>query len=370
MNTFSAPSLPAFPKSAVRRNLLNWFAANQRPLPWRQTHNWYPVFLSEFLLQQTQVEQALPYYQKFIARFPDIFSLAAAEEQEALSLWNGLGYYSRARNILRSASIIVQKFNGLFPTNYASALALPGIGPYTAAAVLSIAFNRPFVVIDGNVIRALTRLFAISEDIRQIHVKKQLQRIGTRLLLRKQPGVFNEALMELGALVCKPHNPLCRQYPLKRMCLARKQNLTGSLPYKSPPAPKKQLKHLVFVINHQKHYYIQQRAEKGLLAKLWEFPYLEVKNFDLNTQEVQKLFKEAYQTTCRLERETSLFKHQYSHIRLTYRAFSCRIKNRNSNRFSQGKWLQAKKIYEWPVHIAHKKIFDLLGRQYDKPNEK
>jgi len=182
--------LSASRRSTVRRNLLNWFAGNKRPLPWRKIRDWYPVFLSEFLLQQTRVEQALPYYQKFLARFPDIFTLAAAEKQEVLSLWNGLGYYSRAGNILRTAKIIVHNFNGDFPATYQSALTLPGIGPYTATAILSIAFNQPLVVIDGNVIRVLARLFAIAEDVRRTSAKKHLQTLGMQLLDRKQPRRF------------------------------------------------------------------------------------------------------------------------------------------------------------------------------------
>jgi len=176
--------------------------------------------------------------------------------------------------------------------------------------------------------------------------------------------------MELGALVCKPQNPLCRQCPFKRICLAFKKDLTGTLPYKSPPAPRKQLNHLVFVIRRGDHFYLQQRPQRGLLAGLWEFPYLQVRNLELNTEEVQELFEATYKTTCRLDGETPLLSHQYSHIHLSYRAIFFHIKSRNTKSFSQGKWLKAEEISLWPIHAAHKKILDLLKNQYDKPSEK
>ncbi len=256
--------------------LLDWFRQNKRNLPWRKNPHWYHTFLSEFLLQQTQVEQALPYYGKFLVTYPDISVLAKASEDEILNLWAGLGYYSRARNMVKAARQIQSEYHGHFPVEWKQALGLPGIGPYTAAAILSIAFNQPYAVLDGNVIRVLSRLHLIGDDIRLPASRHRFQTLANELLDRKKPGEFNEAMMELGATICLPRNPVCINCPLNSFCNAYKNNTVGKYPFKSAAAARKQMKHYVFLLECDQKLFIRQRPNKGLLARMWEFPYWEV----------------------------------------------------------------------------------------------
>ena len=223
----------------MQKRLLNWFKKNKRGLPWRKEPNWYKTFLSEIILQQTTVAQGLPYFQKFLKKYPDIGSLAQANEQDVLHLWAGLGYYSRARNMLKTAKIISNNYAGHFPQDYKTALSLPGIGPYSASAILSIAFNLPYPVVDGNVIRVISRLFAIKNDTRDPITLKSIKEYAHRLLDKKEPGSFNEAMMELGTMVCNLKLPQCQSCPLNNFCTAYQKDLTKIIPYKSKPAKKK-----------------------------------------------------------------------------------------------------------------------------------
>ncbi|HPR61276.1 MAG TPA: A/G-specific adenine glycosylase, partial [Prolixibacteraceae bacterium] len=202
--------------------ILKWYNINKRELPWRKTKNPYFIWISEVILQQTRVEQGKQYYLKFIDSFPDITSLAAASEDEILKTWQGLGYYSRARNLHKGAKQIVQNYNGIFPNKYHELLKISGIGPYTAAAIASIAFNIAKAAIDGNVYRVLSRVFEINAPIDSSTGKKTFDTLANKLIDNKQPGNYNQALMELGALICKPRNPICENCPLQNNCLAHK----------------------------------------------------------------------------------------------------------------------------------------------------
>ncbi|MFZ0334425.1 MAG: A/G-specific adenine glycosylase, partial [Candidatus Acidiferrales bacterium] len=203
-----------------RRSLLAWYRANRRDLPWRRGRDPYRIWLAEIMLQQTRIAAVLPYYERFLARFPTVRTLARARESEVLKYWAGLGYYSRARNLHRSAKQIVAKHNAQFPPNVDRALALPGIGRYTAAAILSIAFDVPLAALDGNVARVLARLFAIRGDLRAPKTWKRLASTAQQLLPTQSPGDWNEALMELGETVCTPRSPQCARCPISRQCKA------------------------------------------------------------------------------------------------------------------------------------------------------
>jgi A/G-specific adenine glycosylase len=221
----SSGEVPAF-----RKLLLGWFREHQRDLPWRRSKDPYRVWLSEIMLQQTRVAAVIPYYQRFLARFPNVAALAAAPEEDVLSLWSGLGYYSRARNLQRAAQHIVAKHHGIFPRTEQEVLALPGIGRYTAAAILSIAFNAKFAALDGNVARVLARLGAVRGDLREPSRWQQLQESADGLLDAESPGDWNQAMMELGAVVCAPHAPQCLLCPLTQFCKARRLGVAESLP--------------------------------------------------------------------------------------------------------------------------------------------
>lgn len=215
---------------AFRKNLLSWFRQYQRDLPWRRTKDPYHIWLSEIMLQQTRVAAVIPYYERFLARFPDVQALATAPQEEVLRLWSGLGYYSRARNLQHAAQEIVAKHGGVFPRDEEDALALPGIGRYTAAAILSIAYGARFAVLDGNVARVLARILAVQGDLRDAKRWRSLQQFADKLLDPKSPSDWNQAMMELGATLCTPQSPQCLLCPVTEFCQARKLGIADSLP--------------------------------------------------------------------------------------------------------------------------------------------
>jgi A/G-specific adenine glycosylase len=218
--------------ATFRKHLLGWFREFQRDLPWRRTTDPYRIWLSEIMLQQTRVAAAIPYYERFLQRFPDVHALAAAPQEEVLRLWSGLGYYNRARNLQKAAQQIVAKHRGFFPTRLDDALALPGIGNYTAAAILSIAFGEKLAVLDGNVARVLARLGAIHGDLRESQRWQELQKRADRLLEPKSPGDWNQTMMELGATLCAPKSPQCLLCPVAQFCEGRRLGIAESLPEK------------------------------------------------------------------------------------------------------------------------------------------
>jgi A/G-specific adenine glycosylase len=216
--------------AAFRKQLLGWFRQYQRDLPWRRTKDPYRVWLSEIMLQQTRVAAVIPYYERFLGRFPDIHALATAPQEEVLRLWSGLGYYSRARNLQRAAQEIVAKHSGVFPRAEKEALELPGIGNYTASAILSIAYGAKYAVLDGNVARVLARIFAVRGDLRDTKRWQSLQKSADTLLDPKSSGDWNQAMMDLGATLCTPRSPQCLLCPITKFCRARKLGIAESLP--------------------------------------------------------------------------------------------------------------------------------------------
>ena len=232
MREFPRAMLKARELAEFRNQLLGWFRQFQRDLPWRRTNDPYRIWLSEIMLQQTRVAAVIPYYERFLQRFPDVQSLAAAPQEEVLRLWSGLGYYSRARNLQKAAQQIVAQHRGKFPTNIEGVLALPGIGDYTAAAILSIAFGEKHAVLDGNVARVLARLGAVRGDLRAPKQWKDLQQTSSAYLDPKSPSDWNQAMMELGATLCTPKSPQCLLCPVKQFCEGRKLGIAESLPEK------------------------------------------------------------------------------------------------------------------------------------------
>jgi len=274
--------------ATFRRQLLGWFREFQRDLAWRRTTDPYQIWLSEIMLQQTRVAAAIPYYERFLQRFPDVRALAAAPQEEVLRLWSGLGYYSRARNLHKAAQQIVAKHRGLFPARLDDALALPGIGNYTAAAILSIAFSEKFAVLDGNVARVLARLGAIRGDLRESQHWQELQETADRLLEPKSPGDWNQAMMELGATLCTPKSPQCLLCPVAQFCEGRRLGIAESLPEKRKKRAtvKVTLAAAVFVDAEGQTLLLpppKNTKEKSsadhvptLVSKMWHFPTLSV----------------------------------------------------------------------------------------------
>lgn len=270
----------------INNYILSWYGKNKRELPWRETRDPYRIWISEVILQQTRVNQGMEYYLRFIERFPDVATLAAASEQEVLTYWQGLGYYSRARNLHSAANQVVELHGGKFPTQYDQVRALKGIGDYTAAAICSIAFELPYAVVDGNVYRVLSRLYGIDTPIDSSAGKKEFQELAQQLIDHSQPGLHNQAMMEFGALACVPVNPDCESCPLKTTCKAYEQELVDVLPVKSKKTLVRELYYTYLVVRNQQQILIRQRSTATNIWKnMYEFPLVESSHL-LTPQEV------------------------------------------------------------------------------------
>ena len=265
-------------KKGFGARMLRWYEVNKRDLPWRSHSKPYHVWLSEIILQQTRVAYGIEYYNRFVKQFPTIHNLADASEEQVLKLWQGLGYYSRARNLHKAAKIIVEKYDGAFPDSYYELQKLPGIGVYTASAIASICFNKPHAVVDGNVYRVLARYFGIDNPINTGPAQKQFAKLAQELLDSHDPGNYNQAIMEFGALQCKPKNPLCQQCVFKNTCVALMKNKVSELPVKkkSNPPKKRYFNYIVPLFPNQQTV-ITQRLHKDIWQQLYEFPLLESK---------------------------------------------------------------------------------------------
>lgn len=259
--------------------LLEWYSRNRRDLPWRRTRDPYHIWLSEIILQQTRIEQGLPYYERFVEAFPDIRSLAEAPENEVLRLWQGLGYYSRARYMHETAGTLMTRYRGCFPDDFHSIRKLKGIGDYTAAAIASIAFDRPVAVTDGNVLRFISRYEGIMESVDLQRTRKQIFDLLNRIIPADCPGDFNQALMEFGALICKPSSPSCTDCPFRTDCVAFRLNLTGKLPVKKPRIQPRQRRIHYFVVTYlldnREMILLNKRTERDIWKNLYDFPSVE-----------------------------------------------------------------------------------------------
>ena len=255
--------------------LLQWFSGNSRDLPWRKNRDPYRILVSEFMLQQTRVETVKPYFERFLTEFPTLESLAAASESRLLKLWEGLGYYQRVRSLQKAAQIVCSDFGGTIPADYAALRTLPGVGDYTAGSVASIAYGIPVPAVDGNVLRVLSRLLNRWDDISSARTKNELRQITAEILPEETPGTFNQAIMELGALVCLPNSAVkCESCPLAVCCKAHKAGCAESLPVKAQKKPRKIEPRTLLVCLTENGVLLTRRPTKGLLAGLWEYPNL------------------------------------------------------------------------------------------------
>ena len=291
--------------------LLRWFDENKRDLPWRRDRDPYHIWISEIMLQQTRVEAVIPYYERFLQACPTVADLAAAEEAVYLKLWEGLGYYSRVRNLHKAACLICEKWGGRFPENYADLLALPGVGPYTAGAIGSIAFDLPVPAVDGNVLRVTARLDDDSRPITDPKVKADMTERVRCALPSQRAGDFNQALMELGAVVCIPNGaPRCGVCPVQHLCAARAQGTAAGLPRRAPKKTRKIEQRTVLVLRHERLVGLRQRPAGGLLGGLWELPAYEGA---LSAEEVrEKLTRDGFSVRQVLSLRPA--KHIFTHI--------------------------------------------------------
>jgi len=272
-----------------KNKLTNWYSDNKRSLPWRNTKNPYYIWLSEIILQQTQVKQGLPYYEAFIKQYPTVFDLANASEEEVLKLWQGLGYYSRARNLHTTAKHVAFELDGRFPNNYKDLLKLKGVGDYTASAVASIAFNEVAAVVDGNVYRVLSRYYGIKTPINSTDGIKEFKKLASNLIDKEQPATFNQAIMEFGATQCKPKNPNCTICPLNESCMALQKNMIEFLPVKLKKTKvKTRFFNFLVCIDNNKNTLLEKRTSKGIWQNLYQFPLIE-SNKSLSSKEFHLL---------------------------------------------------------------------------------
>jgi A/G-specific adenine glycosylase len=341
------------------RELLNWYYINRRDLPWRRSSDPYHIWLSEIMLQQTRVDQVTPYFERFTAAFPTVHDLAGASQQDVMMLWEGLGYYTRARNMHRAARLISEDYGGTIPGTYDDILALPGVGPYTAAAIASIAHGLPHAVVDGNVIRVLTRYAGMDGDVRTTPVKKAVEAMAGGLLDRKNPGDYNQALMELGATVCIPRNPDCGSCPLQTGCIAFKTALTGIIPYKSR---KKKIPHYQIAVgiieNTEGKLLIALRPDNAMLGGLWEFPGGKKKAGESLEETVRRELREELGIEAEVSGFFMKLNHAYSHFRITMHAYHCRIVHGEPRAVASRElaWVHRSQLADYPFPKANRSI--------------
>lgn len=307
-------------------SLMQWYERNARELPWRSRQSPYQTWVSEIMLQQTQVDTVIPYFEKWMARFPDIETLASADEQEVLSLWEGLGYYSRARNLHHAARIVVNELEGQIPQTRNGLQNLPGIGPYTSAAIASIAFGVDAAALDGNIRRVLSRLFDIREPARSTEGEKKLEALADAYLPKGQAGAYNQALMDLGATICTPKKPECDRCPIAEDCIALMLGVQEERPVK---LPRKNVPHLTVtaaVIRRDGRVLLAQRPRHGLLGGLWEFPggTLEEKDADLHSC-LRREIREELGVDIQVGAPFGEYQHAYTHFKISLYAFLCEL---------------------------------------------
>lgn len=327
--------------------LLNWYKKHKRSLPWRSTTNPYYIWLSEIILQQTRIEQGLPYYEAFTTKFPTLKDLATADEDAVLKLWQGLGYYSRARNLHFTAQYIYNELNGVFPKSYAEIIKLKGIGPYTAAAIASFAYKEPVAVVDGNVFRVLARFFGIYDDIAITKTRAVFQNLANELISTKHPDLFNHAIMDFGATVCLPANPKCNNCIFNENCFAFLKNELAQLPVKNKKISVKNRYLNYLILRKNNEIVIQQRTEKDIWQQLFELPLIETSTD--NEEEFFLHLSNLYPNNSIKKVTANTVKHKLSHQQLHINFYEINVSNFTSNQ--QTSAIQDLHNYAYPIVI-------------------
>ncbi|MCK9236047.1 MAG: A/G-specific adenine glycosylase [Acholeplasmataceae bacterium] len=327
------------------KKLEDWYLTHHRDLPFRQTKDPYQIWVSEIMLQQTQVETVLPFFKTFIKKYPTIYDLAQSFEDDLKKDVEGLGYYQRFKNMRLTAQKVVKEHHGQIPNHYQELIQLPGIGPYTAGAILSIAYDQPISAVDGNVIRVLSRYYNLNDDFSQVANKKRLNDINQSLIEKARPSIYTQALMELGALVCRPKKPQCGVCPLQDQCEAFKLGIQESLPTKKVKPIKKKLHYFTFLLFDNKgELYVRQRTEK-LLEGMYEYPQF------LGQTLAEVLEKNANYGITILQKE-GMYHHEFTHLSWKMSVYSGTVQNPNSS------WhlVTPKELLQLPMAVAHRKI--------------
>jgi A/G-specific adenine glycosylase len=351
--------------------LVRWYQERARDLPWRRTQDPYRVWLSEIMLQQTRVDTVIPYYERFLARFPDLDALASADLQVVLKAWEGLGYYSRARNLHAAARQVVDTRGGVFPRALEGIRALPGVGPYTAAAIGSICFDLPEPVVDGNVLRVGARLFAIEDDVGRARTRTRLADRLRPELARLAPATFNQAIMELGALVCTPRAPACSVCPVAASCEALRVGAVARLPFKRARGPVPSLDVAVGVLWRGDRVLIQRRPEEAMLGGLWEFPGGKRRAAEGWRAAVAREVREETGLVVDVGHEIVEVRHAYTHFRIVLKAFDCRVVGGALalDGATDARWERLEELDEYPFPKANKDVIAALGSSAAAPRD-
>ncbi len=348
---------------------MSWYKANRRDLPWRKTTDPYHIWVSEVMLQQTQVATVLPYYRRFLKRFPSLERLARADLQDVLKVWEGLGYYARARNMHRAAGFILNDHQGIIPDRWEDFRKLPGVGDYIAAAVLSIAFEKPYAVVDGNVKRVLARLLLENAPVNKSTSIKIFKEAADRLLMPRDPGTFNQALMELGAMVCKPQQPLCSACPIRGQCLAYETGRVDEYPKKLKKAPTPQFNIVVGVVFKNSRVLITRRKPEGLLGGLWEFPGGKIQNHENAKEACIREIKEETSLSVGVDTYLGRIRHAYTHFKIIMDVFCCSYLNGKVklNGPVDHRWIKLENLNDYPFPKANHKFFSALKEYVGNP---
>lgn len=342
-----------------------WFASQQRPLPWRETYAPYQVWVSEIMLQQTQVKTALPYFDRWMKTLPSIKDVAAASEDTILKLWEGLGYYSRARNLQKAAIVIMDEFGGVFPQDHESIHKLPGIGPYTAGAICSIAFNQEHPIVDGNIIRLIARLLNDSDNTRlPKNVKKYWQR-SEQLIPLGKAREFNQSMMEFGALMCTPKKTKCGECPLQSVCESYSEGTVESIPNRGKATEKVSLQVSLAVIKKSNKFFIQKREKGGLMGGLWEFPGGKIEKGETPKEAIHREIGEELGVSIKNLKSVMKIKHAYTKYLVDLHCFTADIGEGDIRlaAATEHKWVELGKLENYPFPAANVKLIRELVKQ-------
>lgn len=351
-------SLQSVDIKSFQNDLLSWYDLNKRDLPWRQTKDPYKIWLSEVMLQQTQVKTVIPYYERFLQKFPTVYDLAKAEEQDVLKEWEGLGYYSRARHLHEAAQRVAKEYKGQVPQDKKRLSQLKGIGPYTTGAILSIAFNQPYPAVDGNVMRVYSRVFHIEENITHYQTRKLFEEYVYKTISKQRPGDFNQSIMELGAMLCTPRRPKCHQCPIKSHCQAYKLGIQTLLPIRTKQQKQKEIHYVVLQISSDiGKVVIEQRPKEGLLANLWQFPMIPIE--EIGFDHIEQYMYAEYGLDITMGTKQGTLKHIFTHLIWHLTVFESTLNQRTLND-SRLKLVSIEEIHKYPFPVPHLKISEYL----------
>jgi A/G-specific adenine glycosylase len=346
----------------IAPSLLAWYTQNARCLPWRGSPDAYAIWVSEVMLQQTRVETVIPYYEHWMKRFPTLAALGSADQQDVLAAWEGLGYYSRARNLHRSAQMVMQDFNGQIPSDLATLRKLPGVGRYTAGAIASIAFGQAAPTLDGNIRRVLSRVFNVSEDARSTTGERRLWQLAAEQLPLERPGDYNQAIMDLGAVVCTPHKPDCPDCPLAGECQAYALGLQEQRPVLAARPAVPHITVTAAVIQRNGHVLISQRPQHGLLGGLWEFPGGKQQEGEDLSACLKREICEELGVRVEVCAPVGIYRHAYTHFRVTLHAFFCRLVDGEPLpiQVDDLNWVQPAELTQYPMGKIDRQIASYL----------